>query len=115
MFQWFFQPDAPCRNFTGGLKKEHPEENLRPRSAYVAPRLAFGVATEEFAVPRPRQTPRLPRRPDAAALILSFCTVGGHLSDVDALGADNAACRAAGLRTVASNCGLGEFLPCLNA
>ena len=44
------------------------------------------------------------------ALILSFCGGGGHLGDVDDLGADSAACRLAGLGAVPGSRRLGEFL-----
>lgn len=44
------------------------------------------------------------------ALIYSQCAGGGHLSEVDSLQADAAACRASGLRAVPDSRRLGEYL-----
>ena len=44
------------------------------------------------------------------SLIYSSCAGGGHLSEVDALRADPAACRLAGLRAVPDSWRLGAYL-----
>ena len=128
--QWFFRPDAPGGNFTCGVK-EYGLGELLPDAPRHGPQVSFDVAREDltgragpafvarlirFLDPGDllRRKVRVKRRrrgcsdeQNLLALILSFRGGGGHLGDVDDLGADSAACRLAG---AVPGRRLGEFL-----